>query len=232
MTGPRYAIYFTPPPFSQLARFGAEILGYDGFHGSDVPHAMLAGVDPAVLVSLTASPRRYGFHATTVAPFHLKGHSESDVIEELLLFSETHGPVPLGPLEVSAFGRFVVLVPAEPQSGVSVLASDCLKAFDRFRAPLSAADRARRSHEGLTARQAVLLEQWGYPYVLDQFRFHMTLAGPVPGENMLRIRSCLAREYAALARNNVELDALSLVRQGDPNQRFRVVDRYRLRGEF
>ena len=30
---------------------------------------------------------------------------------------------------------------------------------------------------GLTDRQEALLTQWGYPYVMEEFRFHITLTG-------------------------------------------------------
>ena len=52
-----------------------------------------------------------------------------------------------------------------------------MKAFNAYRAPLSAADRERRIKAKLSPRQIELMDQWGYPYVLDEYRFHMTLTG-------------------------------------------------------
>ena len=55
------------------------------------------------------------------------------------------------------------------------LARRCVTGLDMLRAPLEAAERARRHAAGLTPHQKDLLEQWGYPFVLDEYLFHMTL---------------------------------------------------------
>jgi 2'-5' RNA ligase len=227
---PRYAIYYTPPPFSHLARFGAGILGYDCYHGTDVPQSDINGADPAVLRLMTVVPRRYGFHATIVAPFNLHKCTELDVADDIAAFARDYGPVMLGPLAIGTFQRFVVLTPFDGHNRIAKLASDCVKAFDRYRAPLSAVDRERRAVGGLTPRQIALMDRWGYPYVLDQFQFHMTLAGPVPEVQMAQVQAALSAAYEPLAGNHFEVDALSLMRQNDRSERFRVVERYRLRG--
>lgn len=227
---PRYAIYYTPPPFSRLAGFGAGILGYDCYHGTDVPQSGMDGVDPAVLRLLTVAPRRYGFHATIVAPFNLHKCSEADVADEVLAFARAHGPVMLGPLAIGTFQHFVVLTPADTQNGIAELAGDCVKAFDRCRAPLSAVDRGRRELGGLTPQQMSLMDRWGYPYVFDQYRFHMTLAGPVPDEHLEQVKAALAEAFEPLAANLVEIDAFSLMRQDDRAGSFKVMERYLLRG--
>jgi hypothetical protein len=56
------------------------------------------------------------------------------------------------------------------------LASDALRTLGGLRAKPSAAERARRLAAPLTERQRSLLVEWGYPYVFDEFRFHMTLS--------------------------------------------------------
>ena len=226
----RYAVYCTPPPFSRLAAFGASILGYDCYQRTDVPHARLNGIDPVVLGLLTVAPRRYGFHATVVAPFALNRSGQPDLVEEIAAFTREHHPIMLGPLRVGTFGRFVVLEPAGNQAAVARLAASCVKAFDRHRAPLSSSDRERRALGGLTPRQIELMDRWGYPYVLDQYRFHMTLAGPIPDGQMEQITAALSEAFAPMAGDHFEIDALSLMHQADQSERFRVIDRYRLRG--
>jgi hypothetical protein len=79
MSARRYIIYYTPPPFSALARFGAGVLGYDCFAAAEVAQAALDGVDASVLKLMTVDPRRYGFHAPIVAPFRLGGFFLADV---------------------------------------------------------------------------------------------------------------------------------------------------------
>ena len=84
MPVPRYAISYTPPPDSPLARFGAAVLGYDCFYRTEVPRRRIDGIDPSVLTLATVEPRRYGFHGLLVGPFRLKDQSEAALIEGYL----------------------------------------------------------------------------------------------------------------------------------------------------
>ena len=227
---PRYAIYYTPPPFSRLAEFGAGILGYDCFHGADVAHAALPGIQPEILALITVQPRRYGFHATIVAPFELHGTSEAELGDAVAAFARAHAPQRCGPLTVGTIGTFVALLPERVNDGVAKLAEACVRAFNGHRKPMSSADRERRLLGGLTPHQVELMDRWGYPYVFDEFRFHMTLTGPVPREQLDGIKAGLTDAYRALSPHTIEIDALSLVKQDDRHQRFKVIARHRLRG--
>ncbi len=227
---PRYAIYYTPPPFSALARFGAGVIGYDCFDAVEIPYARLDGIDPNVLKLMTVEPRRYGFHATIAAPFQLKGFSEDDFIAAASAYATKTAPIPIGRLAVGAIGMFVALLPTEENPKVLQFAAGCVEAFDSCRAPLSAADRERRLKSGLTARQVELLDRWGYPYVHEQYRFHMTLTGALPENLRGDFRHALAEAYAPQSGDTFELDAISVMRQDDAGARFRVLRRCRLRG--
>ena len=230
MPSPRYAIYYTPPPFSALARFGAGVLGYDCFDATDVPHSRLDGIDPAVLKLMTIDPRRYGFHATLVAPFYLDRHSEDDLMAAVETYAKRTVPLPIGHLAASLMGGFVVIIPAQSHPDIAQFAAECLEAFHPFQAPLSAADRERRVKAGLTPRQIELLDRWGYPYVRNEFRFHMTLAGPLPEEQRTEISAALSKAFSPRAADHFEIDAISLMRQDNSSARFRVLKRCRLRG--
>src|SRR5580765_6610795 len=83
MPAPHYAISYTPPPDSPLARFGAGVLGYDCYHGLDVPHASIDGLEPALLRLMTVEARRHGFHAAFVAPFRLSDCDEIGLLAKL-----------------------------------------------------------------------------------------------------------------------------------------------------
>jgi hypothetical protein len=126
--------------------------------------------------------------------------------------------------------RFIVVRPAEPHAEIEALADACVAAFDRFRAPLTDTDRARRLAAGLTPRQTELLERWGYPYVLDEFRFHMTLAGPIADGERPAFAASLAKAFDGLAGDHLEIGAVSLMRQDDPPSAFYVLARQRLSG--
>jgi putative phosphonate metabolism protein len=231
MVQARFALYFTPAPDSRLARFGTAILGYDCDLGAPVPQRRLDGIDPAAAVRAAAEPARYGFHGTLMAPFELApGQTADTLTAALAAFARRRAPVSLGRLKVAPIGGFTALVPAGRQDAVGVLAGDCLTAFDGFRAPPTPQDRARRLAAGLSRRQIELLDRWGYPYVLEEFRFHMTLTGRLPPDEQARWQAALADAFAPLADEPVEIDAVSLLRQDGRAARFCVIARQPLHG--
>jgi hypothetical protein len=87
--------------------------------------------------------------------------------------------------------------------------------------------RRRQSH--LTPEQEQNLLVWGYPYVMDAFRFHMTLTGPVSRAEEPNIRAALNRYFAPHLIEPVAVDALTLVGQA-PDGKFFQIKRYPLRG--
>lgn len=231
MTGfPRYAIYFVPAPDSDLYRFGAGILGYDAFNGDDLPFA--GGIVDAApdWHDLTRDPRKYGFHATLKAPFALApGNSEADLIAACEDFCSSPRELPVIQPVVRPIGDFIAIVPDQPSAALSRLAQDCVESFDRFRAPLTAADRARRNPERLTQRQVDHLDRWGYPYVGDDFRFHMTLSGRIVAERRDAIIAMLRDRFGALDHPALTIDRVAVFRQDDSQAQFRIVQHCALR---
>jgi putative phosphonate metabolism protein len=223
---PRYAIYFTAAPGSALDRFGSTLLGYDAYGGDDLPFP--AGL-PADWRALTQDPRNYGFHATLKAPIALaEGRTEAQVAAACQLFAEMARPVPVIQPIVDSISGFIAVIPAEPSAELEVLAAEATKAFEPFRAPLSAEDRARRNPERLTPRQREYLDRWGYPYVFEEFRFHMTLTGRLPAERREAVVAMLRERFAATGIGTLAIDAIALCRQEKPNSRFRVIGRWQL----
>src|SRR3546814_3179533 len=74
------------------------------------------------------------------------------------------------PLRLVILDGFLALVPSGPSDALEALAAGCVQRFERFRAPPSALELARRRSNGLTPRQERNLKDWGYPYVLEDFR--------------------------------------------------------------
>jgi putative phosphonate metabolism protein len=226
MDEPRYAIYFVPPAGTDIYRFGAGFLGYDCYTGEDLGAPRDIGIDAAAWEELTREPRRYGFHATLKAPFQLApAFAESDLAAELRRFAAIPRALPSILPAIRSLDRFVAVVPAAPSVAVDRLAADCVMAFDRFRRPLSAHERQQRLATGLTARQAKNFERWGYPFVFEEFRFHMTLTGPVVRERRDAIRALLQRRFDAIdgARQPLAIAQLALLRQEDRSTSFRVI---------
>ena len=170
----RYAIYFLPDPASALWAFGCSVIGYDAMTGIPVARPDHPDLRETAGADTRTDPRRYGFHATLKAPFVLRdGATENDLRVAVDDVAARRSRFVLPGLHVSAIGSFLALVPNQPDVRIDALAADCVTAFEPFRAPLSPADRQRRLKAPLTLRQTELLETWGYPYVLDEFRFHM-----------------------------------------------------------
>ncbi|MDX3806656.1 DUF1045 domain-containing protein [Bosea thiooxidans] len=228
MSKPRYAVYYAPAADSALWRFGSSVLGYDALTGEDASFLVPPGCDPAVWPALTEEPRRYGFHATLKAPFELaQGRSE----EHLRAFARNYAAglegVMLAGLSVTALGSFVALTPSVPSDDLQRFAFTLVQAFEPFRAPLAEADRARRLKNPLTPAQHAYLEAYGYPYVGDAFRFHMTLTGSLPGDQVAQVKQTLEACYAAaLPAGPVRLDRFALFKQSERTGRFRLLDSY------
>jgi len=228
MTDTRYAIFFVPPADSALYRFGAAALGYDAYSGDEVPFP----VDEADWRDITAEPRRYGFHATLKAPFRLRWESvEDDLIGFFAKFAREQAPPPRFPATLQLIEGFAALVPAAPVPEIDALAAKCVRAFDRLRNPMSEAERKRRLAASLTARQVGHLDDWGCPYVFEDFRFHVTLTGRLAPERTAPIVEVLTRSLAeASVPTEITIDSIALLRQDGLEARFRVIRQAKLDG--
>lgn len=210
----RYALYVLPAPGSTLDDFGRSVLGIRSATGASISYP--PGLDD--LASVTSQACFYGFHATLKAPMRLMaGISEDQVIGEVERLAAAHAPVAAGDLTVAALGPFLALVPRAPPPDLALLAAECVAALDPMRAPLSEAERARRRPEQLNARGRVLLDRWGYPYVFEAFRFHMTLTDAVRDKDRDGWHARLSRAYAASGPEPLTIDAVCVLRQDDPD---------------
>jgi putative phosphonate metabolism protein len=226
----RYAIYFAPPRDSILDRFGSRWLGRDAWSDAPLAQPALHGMEPTRLAALTAAPRRYGFHATLKAPFALKdGVTAETLIDALTFFARDRAPIRAGHLTVSDLRGFLALTFAEAAGPVRALADACVEAFQPFARPSTADDIHRRSH-GLTARQRANLQRWNYPFVFEEFRFHMTLTDRVDGAERKVLAAALERTASAVLDEPVGIDALTLFIEDRPGSNFRVAGRFPLTG--
>jgi putative phosphonate metabolism protein len=226
-THPRYAIYYAADPGSALDRFGASLLGYDAYSGEALPFP--DGLPPDWR-ELTQDPRKYGFHATLKAPMALAtGRTEAQLVAACELFADAARPVPLIRPVVDSISDFIAVIPSEPSPELERLAADCTRAFDFFRAPLTPEDRERRNPTKLTTRQCEYLDRWGYPYVMEEFRFHMTLTGRLPAERRDGVVAMLRNRFAMIDLATLEIDRIALFRQDDAMSRFRIIGHWPLR---
>lgn len=228
--GPRYAVYAVPRPESALWACACRIIGYDAAVAVPVRQWHPPGIDPADWRAMTEEPRRYGFHGTLKAPFHLaEGFDQAKLLGAVERIARDGACVPAVPLEVAALGRFLALVPAVPAPLLANLAATVVIGLEACRAPMSDHDRRRRLEANLTLRQAALLDAYGYPYVLDEFRFHMTLTGPLEAAAREPVRRAIVAELAVSCPEPViALDELVVFRQPDRASSFRIIARVRL----
>lgn len=166
----RYAVYYAP----RAGRF-AEMASQWVAGRAD-----LAGlVRPAA--EITVEPRRYGFHGTLRAPFRLaEGVTEAAVRDTVASLAARLAPVECEGLRLVALQGFLALVPRGCEAAVLELGAVVVAGTDALRAPLTEAEMARRRPEQLSPRQRALMEIWGYPFVMDEFRFHLTLTDQLP----------------------------------------------------
>lgn len=208
----RFAIYFAPARDSRLAQ-RAE--------------AWLAQPE---LQAETVSARRYGFHATLKAPMTLApGVDRSRLEAALAAFARRNAAVEME-LAPRRIGGFVALT-AEPQPpALTDLAARVVVAFEPLRAPLGPAERARRLKAPLSARQIELVDLYGYPYVLEEFQFHMTLSDWLADEPCALLQARAAAWFAEVLTAPVMLDRLVLFHEAEPGAAFRRLDDYVLKG--
>jgi len=205
----RYAIYFIPEPETALAILGSALLGRDSETGKNIPQTSLAGFSQQSLHALTADARHYGLHATLKAPFFLKkGMTEHDLLLAAARFVVGREHIIMSRLELAQIDSFFALVP--PREGpINTLAADAVTFFEPFRAAPSEQELARREAQKLTGRQKALLAEWGYPYVFDEYRFHITLTDKLHDSEEARHMEEGLRAYFAPVRNE-ELPVASI----------------------
>ncbi|WP_101065612.1 DUF1045 domain-containing protein [Roseovarius salinarum] len=206
----RYAVYYTPPP-GPLAAFGAAWLGWDPAEGRCVAQPAVPGLPRPVEV-ITETPRRYGLHATVKPPFSLaRDHTAEALDAALAAFCAQQPPVTLAGLEIARLGGFLALVPHGETAALNAMAAGAVRALDAFRAPPDEAELDRRRAAGLSPGQEALLVRWGYPYVMEEFRFHITLTGKLPRTDREAVHAALAPRLAPILPAPFVVDGLSLM---------------------
>jgi hypothetical protein len=189
-----------------------------------------AGLSGTSFAKLAAAPGRYtGLHALFRAPFALREGIGPDALKTRLInFTLRRKPVATGPLTLSRAGRFLVLRPVEATPSLDWLAAQCVATFENFAAPPSDAERAEHTHPNLSDFQRLLLESFGDPYVLSEYRFSITLTGPLDATHLERVAQALWPVLEEICAEGVTVDGLSLFGDGGGVSPMRLIGRYRL----
>jgi putative phosphonate metabolism protein len=227
----RFAIYWAPPEDSTLERLGTAWLGRDAGGGEIAETPMLPGLDAHRWKKLTAAPRHYGLHATLKPPFILaEGRTEAQLCRALEDFAGNLTPFPVPPLRMAFLEGFIALVPSARSSALDDFASRCVTGFDAFRRPAPADELVRRRAAGLTDRQERNLLRWGYPYVLEDFRFHVTLTGRIEAAEAAGLLEDLSVIFADTTQASFDIGEVTLFAQESAGAPFHQLRRFELAG--
>jgi hypothetical protein len=215
----RYAIYYCPGTHTALGRLGREWLS---------EALSLPGISSQRHQVLLADVRRYGWHATIHAPFAPRsGASYGDVRSAITALAENFAAFELT-LRLDRLAGFLSLRPVVDGIPERALAAACLTTLQPIRASLP--DEAlQRRRAGLDKEELAHLQKHGYPYVLDRYRFHLTLAAPATEWEELAMRRWLQPRMAALP--PARIDALAICREAAPGRSFELLERVALRSE-
>lgn len=227
----RFAVYFAPPPGSVWWEAGSHWLGRCAAANSQLDQPCFDGLPPAQQRELTAEPARYGWHATLKAPFVL---SECAVLDDLLgalqALASSFTVFDMPALKVRQMGDFLALCPEGDKETINVVASACVTLLDRLAAPLSPDELERRRRKGsLSTQEDALLVRWGYPYVMERYRFHFSLTGNLHGVDdttAKRLEQAAQVWFGALP--PCRFDGLSLFAEPSKGADFVFVDRWEL----
>jgi putative phosphonate metabolism protein len=225
----RYAVYFAPAEATVLWQAGCRWLGRDPRSGAELHQPLVDGWPAERIAQITASPRMYGFHATLKPPFRLaEGHTLEQLGTAVQLLAARFQAFTVPQLSVASLDGFLALQPTAYDAKLGALADGCVTELDGFRRPPPPEELSHRRAARLSPRQEELLARFGYPYVLDQFRFHMTLTERLPraDANLLGpwLRDYLAHALAVPLR----CDNVCLFVQNGPGEAFLLLQRFPL----
>lgn len=221
----RYAIYYLPRRDEPLAEFGRRWFGFDTETREPVREAW------DIPSGILRTPARYGFHATLKAPFRLRrGRTEDELFQAVEKLAGEWAPQPLGLLIPRPLGTFMTLQPSLPCPGVDALAFACVRDLDLFRDPLTEEEQDAIFEKGISRRQKANVFTWGYPYVGEDYVFHMTLTSILAPQELERWQARVIEWGADYLNTPVTLGDLVVFAQRSPEAPFQVLERFALTG--
>ena len=222
----RFAIYSAPPP--PLWDIGSSWLGYDALAARAVARVPIPGISREYLDSLTRIPGHYGLHATIKAPFRLaENRSEKELRSSIADLASQFRHFYTPPLRLCLIDNFFCLCPEKRSLDLNNLAAQCVQSLDMFRAPFDRNELTRRTTGKLTEDEKRNLFLWGYPYVMDQYRFHITLTGRVRDKSEQdKVRTLMLEYFSMVIGRPMLMDGISLFIEPSPQQAFRLSCHY------
>lgn len=228
----RFAIYYAPERTSALWRLSAEWLGRDAAAETFLKQPRFKKIPEEEFVEATRSPRRYGFHATLKPPMRLAAGVDRARLEAVArALSARLKAAPVGKLELKLIDGFLALVPERQKPALTELAADCVDYFEPLRAPLEVEERLVRMSAGLNPQQVQMLDQYGYPYVKDQFRMHLTLTGRLEVSQQKIFTAAAQKWFAPALDKTYALNAISIYHEAEAGKPFVRIGDFPLFGD-
>jgi putative phosphonate metabolism protein len=220
----RAALYWAPELADPLHAAGAAWLGRDAETGARLPQPPIPGIE-----EITADARGYGLHATLKPPFRpARGYAA--LREAVAAFAAGQPRFDLPPLAVAELKGFLALRETAPCPPLHALADAAVEALDAHRSPPDEAELARRRRAGLSPRQEALLARFGYPYVMEEWRFHVTLTRRLAPDEAAVLRPAAEAHFAGIAGRPRRVESVCLFTQAGPGAPFLIAERFPLGG--
>ena len=213
----RFAIYFTPSAGSALASQASLWLGRSNRSTKITTTPQVSGISEKRMGELLKAPRHYGFHGTLKPPFRVHHNVSAELIgNRIAAFASSRHAFTLPALKLDLMDGFFCLRPGEDCEALSQLAAETVQFFDDLRLPPDKDELHKRRAPGLTAEQETMLLAWGYPYVMSEFRFHLTLTGRTrDAKEQELLHNALSNFFHEQLLSAMTFDSLSLFIESD-----------------
>jgi len=220
----RAAIYWAPEVSDPLHTLGSRWLGRDAETAARLTQPDVPGIG-----EITSDARGYGLHATLKPPFRL-AQPYAALRDAVAGLAGATRPFALPPLSVQDLKGFLALRETAPCPALHALADACVMELDGFRAPPEAAELERRRRAPLSPAHEAMLAHWGYPYVLAEWQFHVTLTRRLLQAERDAILPPLLAHFADIPGNSRLVNEICLFTQAAPGAAFLIAERFALKG--
>ncbi|WP_184383621.1 DUF1045 domain-containing protein [Roseococcus suduntuyensis] len=224
----RAALYWAPEVDDPLHAAGSAWLGRDAETGATLTQPPVPD-----LPALTADARGYGLHATLKPPFRI-ATSYAALREDAAAFAARTAPFDLPPLAVMDLKGFLALRETAPCPALRALTDGAVAALDAHRAPPTEQELARRRKANLSPRQEAMLARWGYPYLEEDWQFHVTLTRRLTPEEAAWVRPAAEAHFASVFEMGTgrarRVREVCLFTQAGPGAPFLIAERLALGG--
>ena len=134
----------------------------------------------------------------------------------------------VGKLNLKKIGNFIALVP-EKNDKIKYLSNKLVTGLDFLRDELLEEEILKRNPQTLTLNQKKMLTNWGYPYVLDEFNFNLTLTDKIDNKKIDNILKSIKRNLRYIDFEKVNFNNICIFGE-KKDEKFYFIKRFKLEG--